>query len=71
MHTRHVIITQRELRKQFWRLHPELSRKKVTDFEGTGTMHTTDTRCAFVSFVDSLRKSGEISESLAQRATLE
>ena len=67
----HTITTQRELRKQFWTCHPELSRKKVTAFEGTGKMYSTDTRCAFVEFVDSLRKSDVISESLAQRATLE
>ncbi len=67
----HTITTQRELRKRFWKLYPGLSRKKIVNFEGTGFMYTTDTRCTFVEFVDSLCKSGEISESLAQRATLE
>lgn len=66
MHTNHVITTQRELRKQFWRLHPEASRKKIEN----GTMYIIDTRCAFVDFVDSLRKSDVISEALASRATL-
>ena len=32
--------------------------------------YPTDTRCAFVDYVDALQKSGEISEALAARATL-
>ena len=32
--------------------------------------YCTDTRCAFVDFVDHLHRSGQISEALAQRATL-
>lgn len=67
----HTITTQRELRRQFWRLYPGLSRKKSVNFEGTGFMYTTDTRCAFVEFIDSLYNSGVISESLVQRATLD
>jgi hypothetical protein len=67
----YTITTQRELRQQFWICHPELSRKKVTYFEGAGKMYTTETRGTFVEFVDSLRKSDVISESLAQRATLD
>lgn len=33
-------------------------------------MHNTDTRCAFVDWLDGLSKSGEVSDKLANRATL-
>lgn len=33
-------------------------------------MHCTDTRVAFCDFLDSLARNGEVSEALAQRATL-
>ena len=32
--------------------------------------YATDIRCAFVDYVDSLRKDGQITEKLAQRVTL-
>jgi len=65
-----MITTQKQIRAEFWAAHPTLSRVKIRDYAGTGRMYTTDTRCAFVDFVDYLQTSGQISEALANRATL-
>lgn len=66
-----MAFNQRELRAAFWRDHPTLSRDLITDHAGTGKMHRIDTRMAWVDYVDAMQRSGEISESLAQRATLQ
>ena len=65
-----MLKTQQEVRRQFWLGSPNLPRRKITDYSGAGKMHCTDTRCAFVDYVDMLSKSGAISEALAQRVTL-
>lgn len=65
-----MITTQKQIRAAFWAAHPTLPRRKIRDYAGTGRMHVTDTRCAFVDFVDYLQTSGQISEALANRATL-
>ena len=59
------ITSQKQIRAEFWRVHPDLSRRRV------GADYPTDTRVAFVDFIDSLARNDEISEKLAQRATLE
>lgn len=64
------ITTQRELRREFWRTFPELPKRRITDYSGKGRMHVTDTRCAWVDWIDGLSKDGAISQQLAQRATL-
>jgi len=64
------ITTQKELRAEFWAMFPTLPRKQIKDDAGTGKMYLTDTRCAWVDWIDSLQKGGEISEALASRATL-
>lgn len=69
--TEYTYTTQRELRRAFWEQHPALSRRKITDYSGNGTMYCTDTRCVFVDWIDMLSRDGQISEELAQRATLE
>ena len=66
----YTYTTQHQLRDAFWQQHPHLSRKKVKSYNGKGSMHTTDTRCAFVDWLDNLKRNNEISDSLAQRATL-
>ena len=59
-----MITTQAELRREFWRQHPNLDRKKVKgDYK-------TDTRVAFCDFIEHMVRSGQISEALAERATL-
>ena len=70
MTTHYTYTTQAQVRKAFWEQHPHLQRKKIKDYAGTGTMHVTDTRCAFVDFVDYLLSDGQISDALEQRATL-
>lgn len=65
------ITNQRELRKAFWEQHPNLQRRKITNYSGNGTMHVTDTRCAWCDWIDALSKDNIISQELAQRATLD
>lgn len=71
MPTRYAYTTQKQLRAAFWAEHPHLSRKKITNYSGNGTMYTTDTRCAFNDWIDYLSKSDQISQELAKRATLD
>lgn len=68
-----MMTTQKQVRAQFWLSHagvPGITPRKIRDYSGNGRMHNTDTRCAFVDFVDMLSRSGEISQSLAERVTL-
>jgi hypothetical protein len=65
-----MYTTQKQIRAAFWKAHPDLPRRKIPDYSGNGTMHVTDTRCAFSDFVDYLSRNGQISESLADRVTL-
>lgn len=70
----YAYTTQRELRRAFFEQHadvPGVSRKKIRNYSGNGTMHNTDTRVAWCDWLDALQKNGEISESLANRATLD
>lgn len=60
----YAITTQKQIRALFWETFPDLSRKKI---KGD---YPTDTRCAFVDFVEVLCRDGQINDSLAQRATL-
>ena len=60
------IIYVTELRGIFWDIHPQFKRegnKKQNEY-------CTDIRVAFVDFVDNLRQTNQISEKLANRATL-
>lgn len=61
-----MITTQKALRDAFWAEHPKLVRcagKKQNDYPA-------DTRMAWCDFVEAMRRNGEISEALANRATL-
>lgn len=64
------MTNQKQIRAAFWQAHPEANRKRIRDHAGTGKMYTTNTRCAFIDFIDHLSRSGQISEALANRATL-
>ncbi len=66
----HTYTTQKQIRAAFWAAFPELPRRKIKNYSGNGRMHQTDTRCAFVDFIDALSRDGQISQALAQRATL-
>lgn len=61
--------TQTKIRAAFWREYfPD---GKPREYRGkTQNQLPADVRMAFVDYVDSLQKSGEISEALAERATL-
>ena len=61
----HPITNQRDFRRLFWERHANLSRYKFRN----GDYHT-DTRMAFVDFVDACARDGTISERLASRVTL-
>jgi hypothetical protein len=63
-------MNSRQVRAAFWRNHPHLSRKKITNYAGTGKMFPTDVRCAFADYVDALSKNGDISENVASNVTL-
>ena len=72
-----MITTQKQIREMFWDAVEagqfeglNISRKKITDYSGKGKMYNTDTRCAFVDFVDSLSRDGELAEGLTDRVTL-
>ena len=69
-----MITTQKELRRRFWADMadvPGVTSRKITNYSGNGTMHNTDTRCAWCDWLDSMCKSGEVSPDLADRATLD
>jgi len=62
------MTTQKQIRDSFWEINEQWadarrSRKTHNDYNST-------IRCAFVDYVDSLAKSGKISEKLADRVTL-
>ena len=61
----YTITTQKQVRALFWDAHPSLDKRK-----GWHGDYPTDTRYAFVDFVDCLARDGHISEALAQRVTL-
>lgn len=67
-----MITSQKQLRALFWETFPDLeetARKRGTLSKGQNSQNC-DTRMAWVDFVDSMAKSGQISEKLAFRATL-
>lgn len=71
MPKKYPITNQQTLRLLFWEQHPGLPRRKIKNYAGTGTMYPTDTRCAFVDWIDMMCRNGQISEALANRATLD
>jgi hypothetical protein len=63
------ITTQKEVRRLFWERfagYRDISKRRLFS---TGD-YNTDTRCAFVDYVDNLCRNGDISETLASRVTL-
>jgi len=65
-----MITTQREARAAFWAAHPGIDRKKIPHYSGKGTMYTTDTRVAFVDWLDAMHRDGRISDNVARLVTL-
>ena len=66
------ITTQKAIRAAFWASHPDHEAYALMWGIKTAPQnrHNIDTRTAFCDYVDSLAKSGMISEKLASRATL-
>ncbi len=65
------ITTQKQLRAAFWDAHPELScARTVRGRILPQNSQPATTRAAWVDYVDHMQKSGEISEKLADSATL-
>jgi hypothetical protein len=66
------MTTQKQIRASFWQSHPDLEAYALKWQIKTASQnrHNATTRTAFVEYVDSLARSGEISEKLAFRATL-
>lgn len=67
--------TQKEIRAAFWQAHPNADRKRYryswNRADKTAPLvYCIDTRCAFVDFLDHLHRTGQITETLANRATL-
>jgi hypothetical protein len=66
------MTTQNQIRNAFWKSFPSLEAHalKWGIKSCPQNRHNAETRAAFVDFVDALQKSGEITETLANRATL-
>jgi hypothetical protein len=69
------MTNQKQIRAAFWGAHPTANRKKYparywTREDKSRRDYCTDTRCAFVDFIDHLSRSGIINDQLASRATL-
>jgi len=69
---RKTMTTQKQIRKAFWENHPlhETHARKWGIKTAPHNRHNSETRTAFVDFVDTLARNGEISGELANRATL-
>jgi hypothetical protein len=69
---KHSITTQRQIRAAFWESHPHIEEQvRAAGIKSKPqNEHCATVRCAFVDFLDTLARNGEISEALAQRATL-
>lgn len=70
MTTKCNITTNAALVAAFKAQHQSLDYSPIADGQG-GKMYKATTRCAFVDFVDSMARDGQISDSLAQRATFQ
>lgn len=70
-----MMTNQAQIRAAFWQAFPELPRRRYRYSwnprdKSAELVYPINTRCAFVDFLDSLARDGEISEALANRATL-
>ena len=70
------MTNQKQIRAAFWEAFPDLPRRRYRyswnpSDKTAPLVFPIDTRCAFVDYLDQLQRDGIISESLANRATLE
>lgn len=67
-----MITTQKQVREAFWEDHPAIedrARRNGIRSKRQNEQHT-ETRVAFVDFVDRLHRDGQISDALAEKVTL-
>lgn len=62
--------TQKQVRAAFWEMADSMNGDGITRRKLRDGDYTTDTRCAFVDFVDHLARNGEMSAALADHVTL-
>ena len=70
-----MLTTQKQIRDAFWQAFPALPRRRYRyslrrDDKAAPLVYPVDTRCAFVDFLDALHRDGQVSDALANRATL-
>ena len=67
-----MLTNQKQVRAAFWEANPsfEHQAREAGIFSKPQNYHCATVRCAFADFVDFLCRNGEISEALADRATL-
>ena len=70
------MTNQKQIRAAFWEAFPDLPRRRYRyspnrSDKTAPLVFPIDTRCAFVDYLAQLQRDGIISESLANRATLE
>jgi hypothetical protein len=67
-----MITTQTEIRCRFWQAFPHLAEqaREAGIISKRQNHHCATVRCSFVDFVDALHRDGQISDALANRATL-
>jgi hypothetical protein len=59
-------LNQSQLRSAFWRAFPQFQRRR----DATQNDYKTDIRVTWCDFIEAARSNCEITDSLAQRATL-
>ena len=66
------MTNQKQIRAAFWVAYPHHAEqaREAGILTAPQNRHCATVRCLFVDFVDSLARSGSISEALAARATL-
>lgn len=72
---RTIMTNQAQIRAAFWEAHPDLPRRRYRyspnrSDKTAELVFPIDTRCAFSDFLDYLERNGQITEALANRATL-
>lgn len=68
----YTYTNQPALRRAFWEAHPHYAEqaREAGILSKRQNHHCATVRCAWVDFLDSLHRSGQVSDALADRATL-
>lgn len=64
-------MNAKQVKALFWESFPDLDRKRINDGTGRRRIYKCDTRVAFVDFIDSLHRDGQITDRTAQTITLD